>query len=198
MPEAPPRLSRRTALGETDVEPDSHAQGDAVVIRLLAPRVRFSLRVNLSLLARAKTVAGFTLGQPINRCTAAAGRTAMRLGPDEWLLSGSESEAAQIAGDVEAALARLHHALVDVGHRHVVLSVSGPRAADVINSGCALDLAPPAFPAGAATRTLLGKAEIVLSKWDEVPTFEIECARSFAVYVRDFLYEAARQYRASA
>ena len=87
----------------------------------------------------------------------------MRLGPDEWLLSGPLSEAAQIAGDVEAALRGLHHALVDVGHARVALSVSGPRAADAINSGCALDLSPAAFPAGTATRTLLGKAEIVLA-----------------------------------
>jgi sarcosine oxidase subunit gamma len=198
MREALPRLSRHTPLGEADAEPDSRARSDVVVIRLLAPRARFSLRIDLSLLARAKTVAGFTLGMPINRSTTAVGRTAMRLGPDEWLLSGPENEAAQIVGEMEETLAPLHHALVDVGHRHVALSVSGPRAADVINGGCALDLASPAFPAGAATRTLLGKAEIFLSKWDDVPTFEIECARSFAAYVRDFLHDAARQYRAPA
>jgi sarcosine oxidase, subunit gamma len=194
MPEAYLRLSRRTPLGETDVEPGPRAQADVVVIRPLAPRARFSLRIDPSLLARAKTVAGLTLDMPINRYTVAAGWTAMRLGPDEWLLSGPERAAAQIAVDVEAALSALHHALVDVGHRQVALSVSGRRAADVINSGCALDLAPDALPVGAATRTLLGKAEIVLSKWDDEPTFEVECARSFAFYVRDFLQEAARQY----
>jgi len=35
-----------------------------------------------------------------------------------------------------------------------------PRRA-AINGGCALDLSTVAFPAGTATRTLLGKAEIV-------------------------------------
>jgi len=116
MREAISSPSRRTPLAETGSELDSHAQDNAVVIRLLAPRARFSLRIDLSLLARAKTIAGFALGMPINRYTTAAGWTAMRLGPDEWLLSGPESEAARIAGDVEAALASLHHALVDVGH----------------------------------------------------------------------------------
>jgi len=53
-------------------------------------------------------------------------------------------------------------------------------------------LGPQAFPAGSATRTLLGKAEIVLSRPGEAPSFEVECARSFARYVRDFLLEAAR------
>ena len=49
----------------------------------------------------------------------------MRLGPDEWLLSGPRRRGARIARDVEAALARLLHALVDIGHRHVALPVSG-------------------------------------------------------------------------
>ena len=62
----------------------------------------------------------------------------------------------------------------------------------MINAGCPLDLSPAAFPAGAATRTLLGKAEIILSRSDDAPAFEIECGRSFAAYVRDFLFVAAR------
>ena len=198
MHEAPLRPLRRVPLGETDTGPDAPAQGDVVGIRLLAPRARFSLRINPSLLARARTVAGFMLVMPINRYTVAAAWTAMRLGPDEWLLSGPESERARVAANMEAGLDPLHHALVDVSHRQVALSVSGPRAADVINSGCALDLAPPAFPAGAATRTLLSKAEIIVLKRDEVPTFEIECGRSLAAYVRDFLHEAAREYRTPA
>ena len=199
MPETAPPPSPRTALRarETDSPVASRANGDAVVIRLLTPRARFTLRIDLSLLSGLEEVAGFPLDLPINRCRAAAGRTAMRLGPDEWLLCGPRSEAARIAGDVEAALAPLHHAFVDVGHARVALSVSGPKAADAINSGCALDLSPAAFPPGTTTRTLLGKAEIILSRCDEAPAFEIECGRSFAAYVRDFLHDASRQYRAS-
>jgi sarcosine oxidase subunit gamma len=175
-------LSRRMVIGETG----------AADIRLLAPRARFSLRVAPALLAQTPLVAGFSLDMAINRCSSAGGRTAMRLGPDEWLLSGPESEAAQIARDVEAALDGLHHALFDVSHRQVALSVAGPGAAAVINAGCPLDLGPTAFPAGSATRTLLGKAEIILSRPGGAPAFKVECVRSFAPYVRDFLLEAAQ------
>ena len=195
MAEATQQVSRRTALGEIDAERAAGIAADAVVIRLLAPRARFSLRLDPSLLSTTKEVAGFALDMPINRRMSSAERVAMRLGPDEWLLSGPEGEAARIALDVEAALAGLHHSLVDVSHRHVALSVSGARAADVINSGCPLDLSPPAFPAGSATRTLLGKAEVILAKTDDLPSFEIECGRSFAAYVHDFLLEAAREFR---
>jgi sarcosine oxidase, subunit gamma len=47
---------------------------------------------------------------------------------------------------------------------------------------------------GMATRTLLGKAEIVL--WRQaVDRFQIDVWRSFAPYVREFLSEAAREFR---
>jgi sarcosine oxidase subunit gamma len=97
-----------------------------------------------------------------------------------------------MARDVEMALAGLHHALFDVSHARVSMSVSGPGAADVINAGCPLDLSSRVFPAGSATRTLLGKAEIILARPDEAPAFEVECVRSFAAYVCNFLIEAAR------
>ena len=194
MAEPANAIARRSALALADAEQASQTARASVVIRLLAPRARFSLRLDPSLLPAVKQVAGFTLDMPTNRRVASGERVAMRPGPDEWLLSGAEGEAARIARDVGAALGGLHHSLVDISHRHVALSVAGARAADVLNSGCPLDLAPPAFQVGAATRTLLGKAEIILAKTDDLPTFEVECARSFAAYVHDFLLEAARAH----
>jgi sarcosine oxidase subunit gamma len=167
----------------------------AVVIQPLPARARSSLRLDPALLATTGPIAGLTLDMAINRRTTPGGRAAMRLGPDEWLLCGPEEEATQILLDVEKAVAGLHHSLVDISHRHVAFSVSGRRAVDAINSGCPLDLSSAAFPTGHATRTLLGKAEVILARTDDGPTFEIECARSFAAYIREFLLEAAREYR---
>jgi len=101
MAETADPLLRRTVIGEIG----------AADIRLLAPRARFSLRVAPALLAQMPVVAGFPLDMAINRCSSAGARTAMRLGPDEWQLSGPESETAQIARDVEAALAMSRYPL---------------------------------------------------------------------------------------
>jgi sarcosine oxidase subunit gamma len=195
MAETTFHLSRRMALDGMEAKRTESATSEPVLIRLLPPRARFSLRFDSALLSTPARVAGLTLDMPINRYVFSASSTAMRLGPDEWLLSGPEGETAQIAADVGEALSGLHHSLVDISHRHVALSVSGPRAADVLNSGCPLDLSSSAFPAGCATRTLLGKADVVLAKTDDLPTFEIECGRSFAAYIHDFLLEAARGFR---
>jgi len=191
MPERPFPPARRMALPEEDAGQDTPEAGAPVVIRRLPPVARFSLRLAPALLGRATSVAGFALDLPINRWRIAGGKRSLRLGPDEWLLCAPETAAAQIARDVEAALGSLHHAFVDLSHAHIALSVAGPRAADAINSGSPLDLSPTAFPPGDATRTLLGKAEIILSRGEDIAAFEVECARSYAAYVREFLSAAA-------
>jgi sarcosine oxidase, subunit gamma len=193
MPDTRNPPARRTALGDDRGAAgglDPHAY-EAAAVQVLAPRARFWLRLDPSLLGQAGSLAPFQLDLPINRCQSAAGMRFLRLGPDEWLLLGPEVEGSLIAKEVEAALGHLHHALVDVSHAHVALSVSGPQAAEVINSGCPLDLSATAFPPGAATRTLLGKAEIILWR-SEDRIFEIECGRSLAAYVKAFL-DGARQ-----
>jgi sarcosine oxidase subunit gamma len=75
----------------------------------------------------------------------------------------------------------------------VALSVSGPRATEVVNAFNPLDLDPAAFPIGMVTRTVFAKAEVVL--WRTAPdAFRIEVWRSFAPYVEGLLREAASEY----
>jgi heterotetrameric sarcosine oxidase gamma subunit len=82
---------------------------------------------------------------------------------------------------------------VDVSHRDTALTVSGPRAAWMVNAFCALDLHETAFPVGMCTRTVFGKATILL--WRIAPdTFRIDVARSFAPYVWACLEEARREF----
>jgi sarcosine oxidase, subunit gamma len=81
-----------------------------------------------------------------------------------------------------------------VSHRNAGFLVSGPHAAGVLNAGCALPLDLAAFPVGKCTRTLFGKAEIVLWRREET-AFRIEVWRSFAAYVADLVAEAAREHQ---
>ena len=145
---------------------------------------RWSLRLPPAAAERLRELAGFPIAMEINRCASADDKIAARLGPDEWLLCALADAAMEFKLDGEP------HALVDVSHRYVALSVD---SAIVLAAGCPLDLHPRVFTAGTATRTLLGKAEIVLWRLHDAPSYRVECARSFAPYVLAFLREAARE-----
>ena len=143
----------------------------------------------------ARAAAGEAFGVPLPatacRANAREGRAALWLGPDEHLLLSPPGDREALIAGLESALAGLAHSLVEVSQRQVAMRVSGPRASTILNTGCPLDLDPAVFPPGMCTRTLLGKAEIVIWRTG-AEAFHLEVWRSFADYVLAWLREAER------
>jgi sarcosine oxidase subunit gamma len=181
-----PRISALTALAAAS------RPCPAAELRPLPPATKFIFRGRLEAVTAAGQAFGVGLPETACRAMTAGARAALWLGPDEWLLIAPDGD--DIAGPIAAALSGLSHALVDVGHRNVGLEIVGTEAATVLAAGCPLDLDTDAFPVGMCTRTVLGKAEIVL--WRTAPDiFRIEMWRSFAAYVWQFLDEARGEFR---
>lgn len=167
----------------------------AVSMAPLPPAARFILRARPAGQVAAAPALGLTLPAVPCRASTAGARAALWMGPDEWLILVPEADAAALPGAVAAALGAEPHSLVEVSHRQAALLLTGPEAATVLNTGCALDLDPAAFPVGMCTRTLLGKADIVLWRTAD-HSFHVEAWRSFLPYVWGFLEEAAREFTA--
>lgn len=162
-------------------------QTKGVKLATLPPAHRISLRAPTASVTALSKALGLTLPQKPKTSVSNGGRTALWLGPDEWLIidDGTRDPLEDCAG-VEAL-----HSAVGISHRNVAISVSGPAAANTVNAGCPQDLSLAVFPVGACSRTVLGKAEIVLLRTAE-DAFRVECWRSFSDYVVTFLTEAAR------
>jgi sarcosine oxidase, subunit gamma len=158
-----------------------------VKLAVLPPAHRISLRAPAASIAVLSKALGLPLPQKPKTSASKGSRTALWLGPDEWLVidEGANDPLEAFAG-VEAL-----HSAVGVSHRNVAISVSGLAAANTINAGCPQDLSLATFPVGACSRTILGKVEIVLLRTAE-DAFRVECWRSFSDYVITFLTEAAR------
>jgi len=166
----------------------SHA---AVRLHPLAPTTRLSIQSGPAAASSIGRALGVLLPTVPCRAVTARDRAALWLGPDEWLVLAPLA-ADDLVRTVMAALDGAPASVVDVSHRTVAYEITGPRAAWCLNAFCALDLDQRAFPIGMCTRTLLGKAEIVLWRTGG-ETFHIETARSLAPYVRDCLAEAAQE-----
>jgi len=191
MPEPKALAFRRSMIeGRREVR-----HGEQVVLCVLAPVARYVLRKGPVLIDRLGEIAGPTFAQPINHWSSRQGRTVVRLGPDEWLLLLHEADGQAVVAELQLMLVGVHHALIDVSHAQIGLELKGSAATDVLNTGCPLDLGARQFPVGRGTRTVLGKAEIVLLRLPDAgntqPAFRIECARSFGRYVYDYLTCAA-------
>ncbi|PYE86279.1 sarcosine oxidase subunit gamma [Phyllobacterium leguminum] len=164
-----------------------HGGGGLVSILPAEPAFRIALRARPDALGALSRALGLELPVKPKSSVTTGTRTALWLGPDEWLLIDTGDK------DLAADLAKVKalHSAVDVSQRNTAILVSGLGAEATINAGCPQDLALAAFPIGAVSRTVLGKIEIVLWRTGEY-SFRIECWRSFSDYAFTFLSEAAR------
>jgi heterotetrameric sarcosine oxidase gamma subunit len=119
-------------------------------------------------------------------------RAALWLGPDEWQILAPEA-ASDLAARAIKAAGDHPVSVIDVSHRSQALEITGARAAWCLNAFCALDLDVHAFPVGMCTRTLLGKAEVLL--WRIAPeVFHLDVGRSFVPYLWGCLEEARLEF----
>jgi sarcosine oxidase subunit gamma len=175
---------------------DIHPLDEAAAISIapLVPSARLSLLLRASASWDFDPSHCIQLDLPINTCRVTANRIIARLGPDEWWALCPDPERVNLEQDLQTLLKGCFASLVDISHRQATIAVAGIHARDVINTGCPLDLHNAGFPAGSATRTLLGKAEIILIRTSSAQLYRIECLRSFAAYVHSFLINAAREF----
>lgn len=162
-------------------------QATGVKLATLPPAHRISLRAPAASVAALSKALGLTLPEKPKTSASKGSRTALWLGPDEWLvIDDGANDPLQDCAGVEAL-----HSAVGISHRNMAISVTGQGAESTVSAGCPQDLSLAAFPVGACSRTILGKSEIVLLRTGE-EAFRVECWRSFSDYVFTFLTEAAR------
>ncbi|MGH7153716.1 MAG: sarcosine oxidase subunit gamma [Acetobacteraceae bacterium] len=154
---------------------------------------RVVVRAGPTAAAAIGTVFGVRLSEAPCRANVHGDRAALWLGPDEWLLLAPERDGPAVLASIAEAVGEAPASVVDVSHRTIAIDVQGVRCGDALNAFCALDLHPDAFPVGMCTRTLFGKAEIIL--WRTAgDAFRLEVARSFGSYLQGCLAEAMREF----
>ena len=163
-----------------------HGGSAGVRLTPAASASRISLRAPEASVAALSSVLGLTLPTSPKTSAETGGRTALWLGPDEWLVIDEAAlDLVALAGT-----SGVLHSATDISHRNIGIIVSGPDVEACLSAGCPQDLSLGVFPFGACSRTLFGKVEIVLLRLD-AETFRVECWRSFSDYVFGLLAEAA-------
>ncbi|HKO67883.1 MAG TPA: sarcosine oxidase subunit gamma family protein [Burkholderiaceae bacterium] len=159
-------MSDRTALAEWPIAAAWNVQGDGTHVAFIDQVAR-----------------QFSIALPIAPNTTARidAVTAVWLGPRSWLLV-AESAGSTLVNFPEKreALNAAGGALFDISASRVSFRLRGKGATDVLATGCPLDLHPNAFRSGQCRQSMFGHVNALLLKTDEVPTFVIMVARSFA------------------
>jgi sarcosine oxidase, subunit gamma len=148
---------------------------DGVQLSLAGDHARFSLR------ARNAAVLEGLLGRKLPAKIGESLDGIACLGPDEWYALFPSGTALPLGEGLPVSV-------TEVSSRALGFVVEGPRAVELITSGCPLDVAK--FPIGRATRTVFETVEIVVWRTGEA-RFHLEVWRSFAPWLWHALAAAA-------
>jgi sarcosine oxidase subunit gamma len=118
-----------------------------------------------------------------------ATRAALWLGPDEWLVVGPPGS----EPDLEAEFSAAGATAVDVSANRTTLELRGPRARELLEFGCPIDLDPRVFGPGCCAQTLLARANVLIWFVTDVaePVYRLLVRPSFAAYVAAWIADAA-------
>jgi sarcosine oxidase, subunit gamma len=183
-----PLADRRAALAAASV-------GTVLRLEVEEPVAAVDLRVDPD--GTGPSAIAFAVGAALparpDTWTALPHGLALRLGPDEWLLTSSTADPQDWEFHVDEVATAHGGMAVDVSAQRTSVRVRGSAARELLAFGCALDLRPAAFPRGRCAQTLLGQAAVLLVA-HEVDDLQIVVRTSFAGYVADWLVDAAAEY----
>ena len=120
-------------------------------------------------------------------------RHVLWLGPDEWLVLGEPGTGPDLEHAIRGAIGDARGAVVDVSANRTTLSLSGPRARDLLAFGCSIDLDERRFKPGMCAQTLLARANVIIVPVGPAvePAFRVLVRPSFAAYLAAWLTDAA-------
>jgi len=137
---------------------------------------------------------GFALPLVPNTVAGSGGVSALWLGPDEWLLVGPPGTEADLETTLRRAFGHVDTSaasIVDVSANRTTIELAGPRARELLEAGCPIDLHPRAFGPGRCAQTVLARANVIVWQTTAEPRYRLLIRPSFAAYVAAWLLDAA-------
>ena len=180
---------RRSPLG--DMLPWALPNG-AVALGELAFAEQIGLRARQPVPAY---LAGVPLPLEANRVASMRELRTLWLGPDEWLVTSPAGAAPDLLGRLTRALAGRHGAVTDLSASRAIIEIAGPRARDLLEKGCGLDVHPRAFGPGSCAQTLFAKLPVIIDQLSAAPAFRLFVRRSSAPWLAEWLIDAAEEFR---
>ena len=135
------------------------------------------------------TQTGLALPQP-QTTGFGSDRELLWVAPRQWLLQLPAFSAPVVQAALSARLGGTLAAVTDVSDAFACFDVGGPRAADVLMTGCSLDLHPAAFGAARVARTALADVPAVIWRREASGAFRCLVDRSYAGHLWNWLAQA--------
>jgi len=172
------------------------ASGGELSIRELPFVSQANLRADPTdqdLMQRLASALGFALPVTPNTVFAHGDHRAIWLGPDEWLVVGPDGQQEAIEQTLRNGLDGAFGSIVDVSANRTVIEIRGAKARKLLAHSVSIDLDARSLSPDHCAQTLLAKAQVIIERRGDEPTFHVHVRSSFAIYTADWLLDATSE-----
>jgi sarcosine oxidase, subunit gamma len=163
---------------------------------LTLDELRFAQQIGVRLRGRVPAyLAGLPFPLEPNRTTSMRTVRVSWLGPDEWLITAPEGAVPELPTRIARALAERRAAVIDLSASRAIIEIAGPRARELLEKGCGLDLHPRAFEPGQCVQTLFARLPVIIDQLGAEPLYRLYVPRSSAQWLSEWLIDAAEEFR---
>jgi sarcosine oxidase, subunit gamma len=197
MVEAYQRRSALAHFGLAARAAQANPAAAGVILGESAHRTIINIRGNagdLAFAASVRAASGVALPTQANTVTVGGDLKILWLGPDEWWVVGPEGRSVDLLAGLRQAFQGQHTAVTDVSESRTVITLTGPKARDLLARGVSLDLHPRVFAAGHCAQTSLSRANVLLHQTDDRPSYDIYVLKSFADYLWQWMGLVAEDF----
>jgi sarcosine oxidase, subunit gamma len=186
---------RRSPIGHLDEELRRASHPGSVRLVEWPFTTMVSIRVEPGSAAgrRIESALGVALPRTVGQTTRKGAYDVLWLGPDEWLVVSASDAALAERLQSAAADGEGNAQVIDVSANRTILDLGGPRAREVLEKGCPMDLHPRAFADDTAVVTTLARVPVIVWKSDDT-MFRILPRASLAAYVAAWLVDAMQEF----
>lgn len=117
---------------------------------------------------------------------------AIPLCPGEWMLVSSKANPKDFAKGIAAKLKKNGY-VSEQSDARVIFRISGPKARELMQKGCRLDLHPSATKAGWCAQTQMAQVGTIIHQNDDKPTYDISVYSGFAQHFAEWLLHSGAQ-----
>lgn len=126
------------------------------------------------------------------KATVADDFTAIPLSPGQWMLVSAKANPKAFVDDLRAKLKKNGY-VSEQSDARVIFRMSGPRAAEMMQKGCRLDLHPSEAKKGWCAQTQMAQAGVIIHQTDDKPSYDILVYSGFAQHFAEWLLHTGAQ-----
>ncbi len=145
--------------------------------------------------AKGKTTAverALRIKQTPGKASATKDYTAIPVAPGQWMIVSARNAGMKFGEDIQTRLKKNGY-VSEQSDGRMIFSLSGPRASELMQKACRLDLHPSKTGKGWSAQTQMAQAGVIIHQTDTKPSYELLVYSGFAQHFAEWLKHSGAQ-----